>query len=488
MIRHLVMLMTLLCLPAYAAAQQSASPYLPAQHWAHDALHELELRGAVTTRHIDPGSRSTTLLTALAAFEHASADTTAAEAVRRRAADYAALLRAEFGEAGDAPRRYAVRAGGEYRHHDGRVSAGDGYEEWDYTGARPRSDISAGGAVLALDARSGAFAFTAEGVAGNKSRLHELQAVVRFRDLQLWAGRRAFRYGPAEDGLVLNSDVSFNGAGLGLTQPVRVPSFFRGHGRLNIEGFVARMDSVGRVDNPYFLGARLAYMPHPRFTVGISRGAIFGGDNNSPVTVTNLLRMMIGLYSGNASDFENQIISFDMRYRIPSVPLLLYYEWGMDDGSGAWLLVPGITAGAVLTLDAGDSPVDVGFERTSFDPSCCGNPIWYRHNRFRGSWADDGVPIAHPLGGEGSEHAVFTRTAAAGGALRLDARGFVRRRGAENLFSPGRDGRSTGGEVGVAWRATRSFEVVANARTEHGADGWSETMIRTGARLRLISR
>ena len=482
--KHVVLAFAMTLLPLSAQAQR-ASPFLPAQHWAHAALRELEMRGAIATESFDPGSRSVSVVQAIESFVRAASNPEVSEGVRQRAGSYGVLLRDEHGEDERAPSAWAVRAGGQLDYHDGRVAAGDGYYVEDRTGAQPRDDVNAASARLGLDARRAAFAFTADGMVGTDSEITQLQGVARVGAVQLWAGRRTLAFGPGSESIVISSDVAFDGAGLAFVNPVRVPIF---PGRVNIEGFVARLDQVGHVDNPWFLGARLAYAPHPRFTAALSRGAVFGGDDNSPVTFTNLVRMMIGLYSGNASDFENQIISFDMRYRVPKIPVVLYYEWGMDDGAGAWLDVPGIVAGVTVPLDVGNAPLDITVERASFAQSCCGNPIWYRHHRFMGSWASDGVMIGHPLGGEGTEYAATVRAASASGAVRGRIRAFTRERGNENVFSLERAGASVGGEADIALRADTRLELEMAARTEHGEASWNETQLRFGGRFRLMQR
>src|SRR5688572_21305904 len=68
-----------------AAATAQASPFLPAQHWAHGALRELEVRGAVGTDALDAGSRSTTVVHAIATFARAASNEKASDRVRARA-------------------------------------------------------------------------------------------------------------------------------------------------------------------------------------------------------------------------------------------------------------------------------------------------------------------------------------------------------------------------------------------------------------------
>jgi hypothetical protein len=472
--------------PLPAQAQRAASPFLPADHWVHAALRDLEMRGAIATESFDAGSRSVSVVHAIETFVRAASNPRVSTAVRQRAGSYGVLLRDEFSEDEAARSAISVHSGGQFDYHDGRVAAGDGYYVEDRTGAQPRDDVNAAGARIGFDGRASAFALTADGIVGADSRITSLQGIARVGDVQFWAGRRSLAFGPGSESIVINSNVTFDGAGLAVVRPVPVPGFLPG--QFNIEGFVARLDQVGHVDNPWFLGARLAYAPHPRFTAALSRGAVFGGDDNAPVTFTNLMRMMIGLYSGDASNFENQIISFDMRYRVPKIPVVLYYEWGMDDGAGAWLDVPGIVAGITLPIEVGSVPVDLTLERASFAESCCGNPIWYRHHRFLGSWASDGVMIGHPLGGDGTEHAVALRATSPSGTLRGRVRAFTRERGDENVFSLERAGGSTGAELDVAVRANRRLELEINAHTEQGEGSWNETRLRLGGRVQLMRR
>jgi hypothetical protein len=484
--KRAVVVCAMMLWPLTAQAQRAASPFLPAQHWVHAALRELEMRGAIASESFDAGARSVSVVHAIETFVRAASNPGVNEAVRQRAGSYGVLLRDEYGEDEAARNAWSVRGGAQLDYHDGRVAAGDGYYPEDRTGARPRDDVQAGSARVGVDGRAAAFAFTADGLIGSDSRITQIQGVARLRAVQLWAGRRTLAFGPGTETIVINSDVAFDGAGLALVEPLEVPGFLRGH--FNVEGFVARLDQVGRVDNPWFLGARLAYAPHPRFTAALSRGAVFGGDNNSPVTLTNLVRMMIGLYSGDASDFENQIISFDMRYRVPGIPAVLYYEWGMDDGAGAWLDVPAIVAGVTVPIEIGSAPLDITVERASFEESCCGNPIWYRHHRFMGSWASDGVMIGHPLGGEGTEYAATLGAAAPSGSVRGRIRAFTRERGSENVFSLERAGRSKGAELNVVVRAATRLELEMNAGTEHGEGSWNETQLRVGGRVELMRR
>lgn len=478
------------CTPAVAQAQRPASVFPAPQHWVHDALRELNLRGLAGNNVFDSGSRTTTVLRAIEAFDAAAAAAPDSPA-GQRAARYGALLRAEYGEAESATSSYALRAGGEYESHQGRVGPGDGYEPAEREGAQPLSDVNDARALLSFDARSGVVAFGATAFAGTEhSDVRELQLTARVRDLQVWVGRKAWAYGHSMDGLVLSDNVAFDGGGIALVNPVRAPSPWSGQGRFNIEGFVSRLDEVGVVQKPWFFAGRFSYSPHQRFTLGINRGAIFGGEGNVAITGSRLLRVLIGLYSGRSGGFENQIVSADVHYRLPvgkSSPVV-FAEWATDDGSGALLNVPALSGGITMPLNLGSHALDVTLERTIIDHHCCGNPLWYRHGQFQGSWAQDDMPIATVLGGHGNETALSARTVSGNAALRAQIRGFARSRGLENLYSPERQGKSAGASAALSIRLTPTLEVQSSASYEDGQLDWSESRLQVGLSWRGVGR
>jgi hypothetical protein len=225
--KQAVFICVLMLWPLAAQAQRAASPFLPADHWAHTALRELEMRGAVGSESFDVGSRSISVVQAIETFVRAASNPNVSEAVRQRAGSYGVLLRDEYSEDETARSVASARSGAQFDYHDGRVAAGDGYYVEDRTGAQPRADVNAGSARLGVDARAAAFAFTADGTVGADSRITALQGIARVRAVQLWAGRRASAFGPGSETIVINSNVMFDGAGLALVHPLSVPTWIR---------------------------------------------------------------------------------------------------------------------------------------------------------------------------------------------------------------------------------------------------------------------
>lgn len=299
------------------------------------------------------------------------------------------------------------------------------------------------------------------------------------RGWQLSLGRAEVRYGPGRSGGVsLSPREPLPRVELQRTRPLRLPGFLRYAGPVTGHLFVTRMtDEERHPTEPWMFGARLGIRPHPRLTLGINRAAIFGGEGR-PLTLRNLAGLAIGVIR---SDFENQILSFDARLRLPTetlLPVSVYVEWGADDGAGALNEQPGWVAGLWIPALPGVPEVAAGVEAARF-AGCCGHGAWYFNATFPGNWARGDQGLGHPLGGEGWERAVYAG-ADVGARMRLDARFFQRERtqrslaevGGGNLFSSARTGRSDGGEVEAAGRLGRVEARAAWAR-ETG-DGWRE--------------
>ncbi|MBW3572762.1 MAG: capsule assembly Wzi family protein, partial [Gemmatimonadetes bacterium] len=223
--------------------------------------------------------------------------------------------------------------------------------------------------------------------------------------------------------------------------------------------------------------------PHARLSFAVNRATLFGGAEE--VTADKVLRMLVGVIRG--STFENQVLSFEGRWRLPTdalLPATVYLEWGADDGAGALDEMPAQVAGVLFPALPGVPEVAAGAEYVRIADACCGHGPWYFNFTFPGNWARGSYPLGHPLGGEGWEAAGFARAELLDARLRLDARGFVRDRSdssyetfrAGNLYSPTRTGRSTGVQGGASYRLRPYLELRARGRAEVG-DAWSETAL-----------
>jgi hypothetical protein len=459
--------------------------FLEPDHWVANAIRRTVALGLAPAT-ADPMAAPITLQHAYDVLRqalHLAADSAASTMVR----GWLELLQKE-GPAAGALSLARVNAG--VMTLSGQARGGDGYfpdEDWE--GAWRLEGVS--GPAIMFAARGFVTQRVSWSVDGG--RLGHGWSVpagalaVAAGPVDLWAGRRRLHYGVGRGGgtvlgagldanphLTQRTLFSLTGGGLHTREPFTYPSVlgFLGKGRVEIVG--GHLPRNGRVESPFVVFGRVTSTPFtPRLTVGVNRGAIFGGRGN-PITAGRLGGLLIGLHGGEGGEFENQVLSAVIRFRPPvgPVPLEAYLEWGMDDTAGAVRDTPAIIAGADLGAVPGIPFVSLGLETTRFPRSCCGNPIWYRSIFFRGSWADDGRLFAHPLGGHGSELLGHARLDLPQHGLMMRAQAFTRERGEENLFAPGRDGRSRGGSVAMEYSVSRRTGLQLHAGREN-ARTWS---------------
>lgn len=474
-------------------APHFASPFLPAGHWSVRALRKLDGLGLLPPGY-DPGLRTPTRREAGWLFRWA-ARVAARDAppYAHLVAGYLARFTEEFAPTMRALDGVVWGVGGSLSAgYDGRVGdlkpgTGDQPDTW--LAPTPLPDVStmSGAGSLALTATPYVALAASGGRREGSENLDEAYAVVGWRSLGLWLGRRAPGYGtPPGGAVVLNGAVPFTGVGLFLADPVRLPGFLRGFGRIQVETFVSELDRHSGVPKPWFWAMRAAWLPHPRLSIGLNRAAIFNSANGGPPTLKNLAEVILIDHPSGGSAFENQVASFDLRYRPPlGLPLTLYVEWGFEDTAGAWLNEPGIVAGAELAALPGLPAVTLGIERASFAHSCCNNPIWYRHMLYTDGWTENGQILGYPLGGNGSEWQLRTHTDLLGARVQIGANVYARWRGAQNLFEPQWQGRSTGVALSVAYRPGPALELFADGEREVGQGGWTFSDVRLGARMML---
>lgn len=502
---------------AAAQARDYASPFLPAGHWSVDVVRKLDRLG-LAPRGFDAGVRSLRLgevADLLAYAAAAPADARLAELVRgyqqRFAEEFGAWAEvaeratrtaaADGAQPAAAPttgpttrpqpdlRTRAWLAGGSiaagFVHHDGEVLAGIGYSNVDWPGPRPGRDVSTpqAAAFVALSSRVLAAGATPRARSGNHG-FHEAQAVLEVGRLGVWGGRRAQGYGPSAGGaIVFDDEVPLDGGGLFLTGPVRLPWVLRHLGDIRADLFLSRVTNGDVIRDPWLWGARVSLEPSSRLRLAINRGAMFGGEGNSAITLDKLWLMFRGEHAGAEGEFANQVLSVDASYRLPAgIPLVAYVEWGMDDLSGGYHRSPGLIAGLELAAIPGLPQAAIGLERASFAAASHKNTIWYRNWAMRGGWTDDGVPLAHPLAGHGREWMMYSRLDLLDARLRVRGDVRLRKRLDENLFAPDRSGDATAAALYAAWRA-RPWLDVGLAGAFERASGWDASRLSVDLRV-----
>jgi hypothetical protein len=346
------------------------------------------------------------------------------------------------------------------------------------TAIEPPADFTVGFGVVAGLGRSGAVLVQPEISDGAGLSAGEL--VVGIGGVSLSLARTRVGYGFGADRVVLSGRAPVDAVQLETTSPFRIPWGLEWIGSFAVHTFVSRLDEPRHPGTPYFWGFAGLWRPHPRATVAIHRASIFGGDSvSTPTTLRNVARTFIGQ---NLLGFENEVVSAHFRWRLPTetwLPMTVFGEWGAEDAAGGWRDVPGRTIGLFLPSLPPVPALALGAEFASFAGSCCGNPPWYRHPVHKGGWAQDDTPLGHALGGHGQQWLGHAAVDLFEPGVRIEAHGFARVRRAENLYVPGREGRSNGGAMSVRWRPVPRAELDLSGRFETGVD-WRERMLRVG--------
>lgn len=466
---------------------------LPPGHWAMDALRRAEglgllsrplpLHGTLSLEHVREGLEE--------ARQGGAARGGGVAALS--AGWYARFLREFGGLAAGFDPATPVRVLGARLAAEGRVGndlAAPGYGEVGdvRTGALPLDDEAD---VVLLGAVTGSLGqwggYQAELSAGTDAvRLRRVEVAAGLGNWKLSVGRQPIRLaGSRAAGMVLSGSEPINRVQLRTARPAELPGPFRilGPASLQLFGGALWDDDERHEREPYMWGGSFSLQPHPRFGVAAHRAAMFGGRGyDEPVTARTFIDMLLGRVRNLG--FENQIVSVEARFRIPSeawVPLTAYFEWGTEDAAGAWWDVPARVFGLETPALPGLETLSLGGAYTSMAAHCCGNPPWYRHGAFEGNWAKGDRPLGLPLGGEGWEWRAYGGWDRLDAGYRVEADLIHRQRSGQNLYVPGRE-RSTGVEVRGSWWMRPSVQWMGEVRLENGAE-WSEQWLGISANL-----
>lgn len=308
-----------------------------------------------------------------------------------------------------------------------------------------------------------------------RPRVEAAYLATRLGGVNIRAGRQPLSFGMGHGGgLVLHSPPPFDGLHIDIAEGFHLPWALRYAGRVRIAQLVARMDRSGDIEDPWFAATRITFEPFASLTIGFQRAIILAGEGNDPVTGRRLLLALLGVTDaeGKDSDFENNVVSGDLLWKLPGAPASVHVEWSFDDAGAAFHKVPAFIAGADWHVLPFAPALGIGVETVIMTPSVAAHPPWYQHIALGDGWTDAGHPLGHPLGGHGREVALVVNAlhARAGTATRL----FWRDRGDENLFAPDREGRSLG--VGTEGRLWLAGPVHARWRVDaehHTIAGWS---------------
>ncbi len=134
---------------------------------------------------------------------------------------------------------------------------------------------------------------------------------------------------------------------LGFEHPILLPWYLRLLGPFKFSVFAAHLEDERVVPHPWLLGMKIAFKPHPRLEIDLTRSIMCGGENRQ----VSLEKILFGIgenIEGGADPAEgDQKAGFEIRFR-PVDHLVLYTEAAGEDEAGGlpsrWAYVFGLYA------------------------------------------------------------------------------------------------------------------------------------------------
>jgi hypothetical protein len=449
-------LLLLLLVPA--SATPAASPFLPPDHWAVEALERLDALGLVSGWM--PAQKSVPVLAVAAALDAAAAEAeTSAPSLTAIIGRWRARLVQEW--PGIVNSRAVLRA---------RIAVGARVGDATEDPAKP---VPAGPSALRLvDPTDTPYALA--GAAVRVGAHVAAAATVRFdgRGAELtdadvvasggWMGLAVGRARPGVgfsrgSGVVVSGEAVIDRFELFTTRPIALPALLGRAGAVTADSFVARLREPRHAGTSLLWASSVRWRVHPRLTLGAARAVMFGGDPWDDLPAWDRTRALVA----GRNFRENNVHAVSARWRMPTegvLPLTLEVDWGSDDDPLAAVKVPGIVAGLSAPM-LGRLPITIGVEYAFFGRFCCREPWksapWYTHYDYPGGWVTGQVPIGDALGGDGRALRVRA-TLDDGSAVRISTAAWAQERFGMNLYSPQAGGRSAGGELSAELRLPRS--------------------------------
>ena len=203
------------------------------------------------------------------------------------------------------------------------------------------------------------------------------------------AGKEALDFGQGVTGkLALSNNAKpFTMLRLNLLEPQKIGGFFRFLGKEDYNVFYGRLEgnrdetaaSNGEhdYDHPGILGMRADYMPTSRFTFGVERISIFGGDGNA-LNHKDWGDWAFGVNSDADNDHWDDIAGVDFRYRFPGMSI--YGELYGEDQANYLPSKPAQRIGFYFPQLTKDGSLDMRVEYAHT------TDVWYDHWTYNNGW------------------------------------------------------------------------------------------------------
>ncbi|MBI1911096.1 MAG: capsule assembly Wzi family protein [Deltaproteobacteria bacterium] len=223
-----------------------------------------------------------------------------------------------------------------------------------------------------------------------------------FGNMELTVGRESLWWGPGYHGalLISNNAKPFDLIKITNPEPTLLPWLFSYLGPFKFTAFATRLESQRDLRKPYLTGLRLDLKPHPLFSVGLSRVAMFGGGGRK-VDFGTVVDAFLARNENSASEPGNQLASVDVKLVIPwdLQPFVFYSEIGGEDEAGMLPSHIGYIAGVYLPRVIGAKQLALRGEYA--DNHVKNKPgVWYTHHIYSTGYKYKGEIIGHHMGSD----------------------------------------------------------------------------------------
>ena len=188
-------------------------------------------------------------------------------------------------------------------------------------------------------------------------------------------------------------------------KPINAPVLSK-LGNFNYQITAGQLQDYTAVPKAKLIGMRASIQPHEAFQIGASRTIMWGGENNSE-SLKSLGKALTGKYdnpiNGN-DDISNQIAGIDAQLNLKplvNLSLSVYGEFIGEDEAGGLPSKKAYLAGFKGVLPMLQQPWlwHAEWANTYYDLDKEG--IIYTHHLYTDGYYQKGLPLGHPIGGDG---------------------------------------------------------------------------------------
>lgn len=187
-------------------------------------------------------------------------------------------------------------------------------------------------------------------------------------------------------------------------KPINLPVLSK-LGNFNYQITAGQLQDYTSVPDTKLIGMRASFQPNDMFQIGASRMIMWGGEGREE-SLKSLGRALTGKYDngGYGEDPSNQIAGIDAQVNLRpliNIPASVYGEFIGEDEAGGLPAKKAYLAGIKGYLPIMNQPWlwHAEWANTHYDFDKDG--IIYAHSIYRDGYYQKGLPLGHPIGGDG---------------------------------------------------------------------------------------